>query len=63
MGGGTKGGVRASEGIGASLLPTLDPLAGPWAPASSFSSSAESTKVLIQGLRRIVRDLEAIAKV
>ena len=65
--GGTRGGVRASGGvkasIGASLLPTLDLFARLWVLASSSSSSAKSTKVWTQSLRRIERDLEAITKV
>ena len=58
---GAGGGVEASGGVGASSLPTLDPLAGPW-PASSSSSPAGSTGVLTRGLRQ-ARDLGAIAKI
>ena len=61
--GATRGGVKASGGVGASLLSALDHLAGPWAPASSSSSLAGMTRVLTQRLRRVVRDLKAIAKV
>ena len=65
--GGTRGGVGASGGVrasvGASLLPALDLLIGPLAPASLSSSPARLTRVLTQGLRRVVQDLEAIAKV
>ena len=65
--GGTRGGVEASGGVGASvralLLPALDLLAGPSAPPSLSSYLAGSTGVLTQGLRRVVRDPRAIAKV
>ena len=60
--GGTKGGVEASEGVGDSLLLALDLLAGSW-PASSSRSPARLTKLLTRGLRRVVQDLGAIAKV
>ena len=64
---GTRGGVEASGGVGASvgalLLLALDLFAGSWAPASSFSSPAGSTGVLTQGLRRVARDPGAIAKI
>ena len=58
----TRGGVEASGGVKASLLPALDLLARPWAPASSFSSPAGSTRLLRQGLRRVIQDPRAIAK-
>ena len=56
---GTRGEVGASRGVGASLLPTSDLL--PWVPASS-SCSFRSAERLTQGVRRVVRDLEAIVK-
>ena len=55
--GGTK------SGWGASLLPVLDLPAGPWVMASSSSFLVGLTKVLTQGLRRVVRNPGAIAKV
>ena len=48
-----RGGVVASGGVEALLLPALDPVAGPWTPASSFSSPAESTGMLTRELRRV----------
>ena len=55
---GTRGGLGASGRVGASLLPAFDL---PGAPASLFCSIG-LTKRLTQGLRRVVRDLGAIAK-
>ena len=64
--GGTKGGVGASGGVeasvGASSLPALDLLTKLW-PASSSSSPAGSAGVLTRGLRRVVQDPRAFAKV
>ena len=60
--GGIRGGVETSGGVGASLLPALDLLAGPLVPASSFSSPAKLTGVFTQELRQVVQDLGAIAK-
>ena len=55
-GGGTRGGMGALGGVGASLLPTSD-----FVPAS-LSCSMRLTERLTQGLRRVVRDLGAIVK-
>ena len=57
--GGTRGGVGALRGVGASLLSALYLL--PWAPASS-SCSVGLTGGLMQGLRQVVQDPGAIAK-
>ena len=59
---GTRGGVIALGSVGATLLPGLNHLAGPWAPASSSSSPVGLTGVVTQELRRVIRDLGAIAK-
>ena len=52
--GGTRGRIRASGGVrasvGASLLPALNPQTGPW-PANSSCSSMKSVEELTQGLR------------
>ena len=60
--GGTKSGVIALGGVRALLLPALDPLAGPWASASLFSSPARLTEVVIRGLWLVARDPGAITK-
>ena len=59
--GGTRGRVRASEGVRALLLPTSDLRPGLWALASS-SYSVGLTKGLIQALCWGVQDPKAIAK-
>ena len=60
---GTRGGVRASKGVGASVgassLLALNPWTGPW-PASSSYSPVGSAEGLIQRLRR-AQDPRAIA--
>ena len=58
-GGGTRGGMGALRGGGASLLPTSD-LSG--APVCSSCFPKMLAGGLTQGLRRIVRDPGAIAK-
>ena len=58
----TRGRVIALGEVGASLLSALDPLARPWAPASSSSYPAGLIKVVTQGLRRVARDPGAITK-
>ena len=58
----TKDGVGASGGVGALLLPMLDLFVRPWALGGSSSFSAGSAKILMQGLRRVVRDAKAIIK-
>ena len=57
---GARGRVGASGGIGASLLPTLDPLAGLWPVNSSYSVG--SAGGLTQGLQQ-ARDPGIIAKI
>ena len=57
---GTKDGVGALQKIKVLLLPALDLLAGPWAPASSFCSSRIMVKKLIQELHWLMHNLEAI---
>ena len=59
-GGGTRGGVRALGGVRASLLPAS---VFPVAPASSSCSPGILARGLMQGLRRVVQDPGAIAKV
>ena len=59
---GTRGRMEVSGGIGALLLPALDPLTGPWTPASSSSCPAGLTELLTQKLQQ-AQDPEAIAKV
>ena len=58
-GGGTRGRVGALGQIGASLLPASDLLV---MPASSSCSPRMLAGGLMQGLRRVVRNLGAIAK-
>ena len=55
-----RGGVGASGGVRALLLPTSDLLPRLWAPTSLFCS-IELTGRLTQGLCRMVQDLGAIA--
>ena len=56
----TRGGIRASRGVRALLLPTSDLPTGPWGLASSSCSSVGSAKGLLQELRQ-AQDPGAIA--
>ena len=58
--GGIRGGVEASRGVGALLLPASDLLVEPWGLASSSCSPVGSAGGLLRGLRR-VQDPGAIA--
>ena len=63
---GARGGIEASGGVeasvGASLVPALDFLVGPWVPASSSSSPAGFTGVLTRGFCRVMQDPRTIEK-